>query len=146
MRLRRNALGDSMEYLVTLGTFLFVLNFLCAVVSAAVAPDVVKAKEQAELKGFAFETRHEEIVIKAKNEGKLKVLSFLDTEGRKAMADAFRKKYPFIEVQTQEIGGTDEYQRFIPELKAGRIKLDVTHIPNHFYEEYVSYLKKFDIL
>jgi len=135
-----------MEYFRTLGTFLFALNFLCTAGFAAVAPGVLKAKEQAELKGFVFETRHEEIVLKAKSEGKLRVLSFLDTEGRKAMADAFKKKYPFMEVQTQEIGGTDEYQRFIPELKAGRIKLDVTHIPNHFYEEYVNYLKKFDIL
>jgi len=137
-----------MGYFLTLGTFFFTVNFvvLSSVAFAAGAPSVLKAKEQAEIRGFLFETRHDEIIVKAKNERKLKVLSFLDTEGRKVMADAFRKKYPFIEVQTQEIGGTDEYQRFIPELRTGKLKLDVTHIPNHFYEEYVNYLKKFDIL
>ena len=137
-----------MVYVRTLNAFFFTLVsvVLCTCAIAAQPPSVLKAKQQAEIKGFLFETHHDEIIVKAKNERKLKVLSYLDREGRKAMADAFTKKYPFIEVETQEIGGTDEYQRFLPELKTGKLKLDITHIPNHFYEEYVTYLKKFDIL
>ncbi|MBM4297658.1 MAG: hypothetical protein FJ143_07955, partial [Deltaproteobacteria bacterium] len=61
--------------------------------------------------------------------------------------DAFRKKYPFIQVVAEEIGGTDEYQRFILEMKAGRAKKwDTVHISNQVYAEYPPYLKKFDIL
>jgi len=138
-----------MKSLFKIGTCFFILKLsvlYSMVLAAPAGTPLLKAKQQAEAKGFIFETSHDEIVSKAKKEGPLRVLSFLDTEGQRAMADAFRKKYPFIEVHAQEISGTDAYQRFIPELKAGRAKLDVTHIPNHFYEEYVSYLKKFDIL
>lgn len=63
------------------------------------------------------------------------------------MIDAFRKKYPFIQVVAEEIGGTDEYQRFILEMKAGRAKRwDTVHISNQVYAEYPPFLKKFDIL
>ena len=118
-----------MVYVRTLNTVLFTFIFvaLCTLAIAAQAPSVLKAKQQADIKGFLFETQHDEIIVKAKNERKLKVLSYLDREGRKAMADAFTKKYPFVEVETQEIGGTDEYQRFLPELKTGKLKLYHPH-------------------
>jgi ABC-type Fe3+ transport system substrate-binding protein len=50
-------------------------------------------------------------------------------------------------VSAEEIGGTDEYQRFILEMKAGRAKKwDTVHISNQVYAEYPPFLKKFDIL
>lgn len=39
------------------------------------SPDLLKAKQQAEAKGYIFLTNHDEIVEKAKKEGKLRVLS-----------------------------------------------------------------------
>lgn len=137
------------RFILCISTFLLSIGLsafwtiLFAASSATTATSTTK--QELEAKGLIFVTSHEEIVANARKEGQLRLSSFLDGEGRRAMAEAFRRKYPFIEISMEEIGGTDEYQRFIPELKAGRIKLDVTHIPNHFYEEYLPYLKKFDI-
>lgn len=116
-------------------------------VAAVASANLVKAKQEAESKGFVFLTDKEEIVAKAKEEGKLEALTFLDGAEKRAMIDAFRKKYPFIQVVAEEIGGTDEYQRFILEMKAGRAKRwDTVHISNQVYAEYPPFLKKFDIL
>jgi len=115
---------------------------------AASAPAVAKAKQEAESKGYIFLASKDEITAKAKQEGKLEALTFLEGEAKKAMISAFRKKYPFIQdVTAESIGGTDEYQRFILEMKAGRAKRwDTVHISNQVYAEYPPYLKKFDIL
>jgi ABC-type Fe3+ transport system substrate-binding protein len=116
---------------------------------AASAPAALtKAKQEAESKGYIFLASKDEITAKAKQEGKLEALTFLEGEARKAMISAFRKKYPFIQdVTAESIGGTDEYQRFILEMKAGRAKRwDTVHISNQVYAEYPPYLKKFDVL
>src|SRR5574341_484016 len=106
------------------------------VLAAAASANLAKAKQEAESKGFVFLTNKEEIVAKAKEEGKLEALTFLDGAEKRAMIDAFRKKYPFIQVVAEEIGGTDEYQRFILEMKAGRAKRwDTVHISNQVYAE-----------
>jgi len=128
------------------------LFLFCAAYSlidaAAVAPQVFKAKQAAEAKSFAFIASREEILAKAKGEGKLEVLTFLEADSRKTMIEAFKKKYPFIqEVAAESIGGTDAYQRFILEMKAGRSRAwDTVHISNQVYNEYPPYLKKLDIL
>jgi ABC-type Fe3+ transport system substrate-binding protein len=137
-----------------LKSFLFFLSIwlsCCSVtfqVAAAASPGLSKAKQQAESKGYLFLASKDEIIAKAKQEGKLEVLTFLEGEAKKAMIGAFRKKYPFVqEVLAESIGGTDEYQRFILEMKAGRAKRwDTVHISNQVYAEYPPYLKKFDIL
>lgn len=116
--------------------------------AASVSPGLSKAKQEAESKGYLFITSKDEIVAKAKQEGKLEVLTFLEADAKKAMISAFRKKYPFIQdVSAESIGGTEEYARFILEMKAGRAKRwDTVHISNQVYAEYPPYLKKFDLL
>jgi ABC-type Fe3+ transport system substrate-binding protein len=115
--------------------------------AAAVSANIAKAKQDAEAKGFIFLSSKDDIVAKAKEEGKLEALTFLEGASKRTMIEAFRKKYPFIQVTAEEIGGTDEYQRFILEMKAGRAKKwDTVHISNQVYAEYPPYLKKFDIL
>ena len=52
----------------------------------------------------------------------MRVISSLDTESFKPMVESFRKKYPFIKVRVDEIGGPEAYQRFLLELKAGAVK------------------------
>jgi len=117
------------------------------VLAAQVSAGSAKAKQEAEAKGFIFATSKDEIVAKAKEEGKLEVLTFLENDAKKAMIESFQKKYPFVRVSSENIGGTDEYQRFILEMKAGRAKRwDTVHISNQVYWEYPPYLKKFDIL
>jgi iron(III) transport system substrate-binding protein len=115
--------------------------------SFGAAPQPAPGKSVVETKDYLFGDSKDEIVAKAKQEGKLEVLTFLEADTKKAMVDAFTKKYPFIQVSTGNIGGIDEYRRFIPEMKLGRAKRwDVVHISNQVYSEYPPYLKKFDVL
>ncbi len=123
--------------------------WLAAPVTAA-APAVraaIKAKQAAEAKGYTFELSHDEIVARAKKEGRLRVLSSLEGDILKPVAEAFRKRYPFIELRAEEISGTDTYQRMILEMKAGSAKgWDVNFIAGDFYDEYLPHQKKFDLL
>jgi ABC-type Fe3+ transport system substrate-binding protein len=115
----------------------------------AAAPDaaLAKAKQAAEAKGYIFESSHDEVVAKAKKEGKLRVLSTMETAVIKAMRDAFKKKYPFVDLQVQELGSVEENQRFLLELKAGTVKAwDVNRAYTDFYDQYFPFQKKFDIL
>ena len=108
---------------------------------------LLKAKKEAEAKGYIFETSHDEIVAKAKKEGRMRALSSLESETIKVMAAAFKAEYPFLDVHVEELSGTDANQRFILEMKGGMAKnWDSPHIGTENYNEYPQYLKKFDIL
>jgi iron(III) transport system substrate-binding protein len=108
---------------------------------------LLKAKTEAEKKGYIFEASHDEIVAKAKKEGKLVVFSSQDAEPLRAAADAFRKKYPFIDVKATEIAGTDTYKRMVQELTIGKTtEWDVNYVAFDFYAEYLPHQKKFDML
>jgi ABC-type Fe3+ transport system substrate-binding protein len=86
-------------------------------------------------------------VNKAKKEGELKLLSGLDPNVYKHMIASFKKKYPSIDVEMQEITGTDGAQRFVMELKAGgTVDFDAAHASTDFYPEYPPFAKKFAIL
>jgi len=147
-------MGDQFKQYATKKLFLLIIALinLCwmhdsPALAAQVSAGLLKAKKDAEAKGYIFATSKDEIVAKAKEEGKLEVLTFLENDARKAMIEGFQKKYPFGHVSSENIGGTDEYQRFILEMKTGRAKRwDTVHISNQVYWEYPPYLKKFDIL
>ena len=116
--------------------------------NAAAAPAALqKAKQDAEAKGFIFETSHDEIVAKARKEGKLRVVTSLEMESLKPVSDAFRKKYPLIELRAEEIAGTDTYQRMLLEMKSGTASgWDVNYLTTDYYDDYFPYQKKFDVL
>jgi ABC-type Fe3+ transport system substrate-binding protein len=117
------------------------------VFAASSSPVLSKAKQEAEAKGFIFETSHDEIVANAKKEGKLRVMSSLDPGSFKPMADSFKKKYPSIDIQIHEITGSEAMQRFLLELKAGTVKdWDVGHASEDFYNDFAAHAMKFDIL
>ncbi len=120
---------------------------LAATHAVAAAPTMQEAKKEAEAKGYAFFTTHDEIVAMAKKEGKLSVTCGMETANYKPLMNGFKQKYPFItDVNIEEITGTDAFQRFILEMKAGHAKgWDITHIPIDFAKEYMPYLKKHDI-
>jgi ABC-type Fe3+ transport system substrate-binding protein len=121
----------------------FATNGSAAESSAA----LLKAKKEAEAKGFIFETSRDAIVAKAKKEGALKVLSGLDPSVHSSMMAGFRKKYPFLKIEMAEITGPDSAQRFILELKSGsRNDFDVVHASTEFYPEYIPFAKKLDLL
>ena len=113
---------------------------------ASSSPELLKAKKDAEAKGYIFEISRDEVVAKAKKEGKLRALSSMGPPTIKAMAEAFRAEYPFLDVRVEEQTGTDTIQRFILEMKAGRATgWDAIQVSTDFYDEYLPYLKQFDI-
>jgi ABC-type Fe3+ transport system substrate-binding protein len=115
--------------------------------AAAPSPALVKAKQEAEARGFAFEPNHDDIVAKAKKEGRLRVLSTLDPSSFKPMADSFKKKYPSIEIQISELTGTEALQRHLLELKAGTLKdWDVLHAAEDSYDDFSPHIMRMDVM
>ena len=128
---------------IILGCWVFVAQAHSA---AAPSPAVLKAKQAAESNGFAFEASRDEIVAKAKKEGRVRALSSLDPGSFKPMADSFKKKYPFIDIQIQELSGTEAIQRQLLELKAGTVKdWDVGHASQDHYNDYPPHAAKIDL-
>lgn len=113
---------------------------------AAPSPALLKAKQEAEAKGYIFFSSFDEIVAQAKKEGRLRILSGEDPSVIKATAEAFQKKYPFIDARPEGIEGTEIYLRTLQEMKAGLAKWDVNYLAPDYYPEYLPYQKKFDIL
>jgi iron(III) transport system substrate-binding protein len=115
--------------------------------AAAPDPALAKAKQEAEAKGYIFEVSRDEIVAKAKREGRMRALSSLESNTMKALRDAFKAEYPFLDAYVEELTGSDSNQRFVLEMKAGRATgWDVVHISTDHYQEYPSHLKRFDVL
>src|SRR5215471_13043036 len=128
-----------------------VLVTTCATASSLFAasstPALVKAKQDAAAMGYVFVSTHDEIVAEAKKEGRLRVLGSMTSTTYKFMMEAFKKRYPFIDVSVEDLRGTDAHQRTLLELKAGRpTDWDLCYVAPDFYSEYVPYVKKFDIL
>jgi iron(III) transport system substrate-binding protein len=115
--------------------------------AATIDSTVGKIKSDAESKGYIFYTNHDQIVSEAKKEGNLNVMTGLARESIKAMTGAFERKYPFINVRAVEAQGITDHQRIILELKAGMNKeWDVISMASDLYNDYMPYLKKFDII
>ncbi len=105
-----------------------------------------KAKQEADSKGYVLFTNHEEILSKAKNEPKLRVLATLEGS-LKITAGAFKKKYPFIDLQVESSRTVDESQRLLLQVKAGAAKdWDIIKTTPTFYSEWLPHLWKVDLL
>ena len=117
------------------------------VLSASLSESLIKAKQEAEARGYIFATTRDEIISSAKKEGRLRAVTGLSTSAIKPMVEAFKRKYPFLDVHVEEIEGTEAYERFLLELKAGRGKgWDSTYLPYDNYKAFLPYQMKFDIL
>ena len=116
------------------------------IVHAAPVPAPAKAKQEAEAKGYLFISTHDEIVAKAKKEGRLRVLAGMELPTIKATAAAFTRKYPFIDLKIQEIEGQDAAQRNILEIKSGAKDWDVHRLSTDRYPDYFQHLLKIDLL
>ena len=118
-----------------------------ALLAAAASPAQIKAQKEAEAKGYIFVATHEEIVSKAKQESKVRVVVSTDGNILKHLSAGFKKKYPFIDIRAEEIRGTDAYIRQLHEIKSGLVKgQDVNDLAYDHYDEYPPFQKKFDIL
>ena len=138
------------ERLFGLAGFLCLIQLagLIGLADSAIAPAALtKAKQEAEARGLVFETSRDDIIAKAKKEGRMRALSSLEGPTIKAMADGFRAEYSFLNVYVEEVTGTDANQRFVLEMKAGRAgNWDAAHLATDLYNDYHPYLKKFDVL
>ncbi len=115
--------------------------------AAEVRPTLLKAKQEADAKGYTLITNHDEVVAKAKTERKVRVLASMSPANIKAATAAFTKKYPFIDVHVQESTGAAAIQRLLLDIKGGGAReWDVIHVAADFYSEYTPYLWKGDLL
>ncbi|MBI2985448.1 MAG: extracellular solute-binding protein [Deltaproteobacteria bacterium] len=106
-----------------------------------------KARKEAETKGFIFITSRDEIIAKAKKEGKVKIGSTLDPDTYRPMVESFKKKYPFIEAQMEELSGAVYGEKFLMELDAGKTTdWDLVHAPEDFYSRFAENAMKLDLL
>jgi iron(III) transport system substrate-binding protein len=142
------------SFLVSVPVFLFALLVVLGAsamsshaLAAAANAALDKAQKDAQVKGYLFLKSHDEIVSKAKQEGKLRVIVSTDAKILKHLTAGFRKKYPFIDIRTEEVRGNEVFLRMIQEMKAGLTKgQDVNDLAYDYYNEYPPYQKKFDIL
>ena len=141
--MKRHSLASIIAFLVLFGSCFAPTQ----TPAAAPSSDSAKAKQAAETRQYTFFTSHDEIVAKAKAEGRARVLSSFDADTYRPMINAFRQKYPFLEVQAEQITGTEADQRFLLEIKTGTVRQwDAFSLTSEFYKDYPPYLKKFDFL
>src|SRR5215510_4590011 len=115
--------------------------------AASSNPSLLKAKQEADAKGYIFVPSHDEIISKAKQEGKLRAVVSLSEEPLKHMLAAFSAKYPFIETRGEWVPNREVYVRLLQELKAGLTKgVGVNDPVSDYYNEYLPYQKKLDVL
>jgi len=129
--------------------FLLALSnlFVSSGAAATLDPALLKSKQEAESRGYVFLASRDEIIANARKEGSVRVLGSLSTVTANGLKEGFRKKYPFIDVQVEEIAGTEVYLRMIQEMKAGLARgWDVNYLAFDYYNEYLPFQKKFDIL
>ena len=128
--------------------FVFMACFFPLGLALGADSSALKTKQKAESEGYVFAASHDEIVEKAKKEGKLRVIRSLSPETFNGTVSAFKQKYPFVtEVSAFEFKGTEGPQRFILELQAGRGKeWDVFDVAPELHSEFQPFLKKFDLL
>ncbi|HWP57665.1 MAG TPA: extracellular solute-binding protein [Candidatus Acidoferrales bacterium] len=105
------------------------------------------AEQEGAPRGYWSETNREAILSKAKKEGAVRGLLGVDPGAIKLIKERFGKKYPFLSVHFEEITGSDNSQRLLLELAAGRGgDWDVIYLSVDHYREYAPYLEKVDLL
>ena len=130
------------------GFLIFLLILLLPTDAPAATASLLKAKKDAEANGYTFFSNHHEIVGMSKKEGKLRVVTGLESSNFRPMVDRFKQKYPFLtDIQIKEVSGTEAFQRFVLEMKSGTVKeADVTDASLDFANEYLPHFMKFDVL
>ena len=121
--------------------------FSCFIFEVLGSPLFAATAKPAESQGYVFISSRDEIISMAKKEGRLRILTTMDDADTKANTAAFKKKYPFLDVQALQSRGADSAQRLLLEIKSGMAKdWDVVLVSADFYSEYHPYLWKVDIL
>jgi iron(III) transport system substrate-binding protein len=136
----------SMFYAVV-ASLLLGLLINSSLLAADASLPLLRATKDAETKGYIFVATHDEIVSRAKQEAKLRVVVSMSEGILKRLSDGFRKKFPFIEMSAEEIKGAEVYARVLQEIKAGLTKgQDVNDLTYDYYNEFIAHQKKLDIV
>jgi iron(III) transport system substrate-binding protein len=132
---------------ITLSIVLGCLSF-SGVFAGEADPAASKAKQADDAKAMLSFGGRDEIIAKAKKEGRLRLLVNMDAPTLKAGTKAFTQKYPFIDVHAREITGSAMIQRNILAIKSGQAarEWDVVYPSRDYYSEYPPYLWKVDLL
>jgi len=133
----------SRRFLITgLGAFLFVSPVHAATPNTA----LVKAKQDAEARGLLFVSDRAEIVSRAQKEARLSVITSMEPETAKASAAAFKKRYPFIDLNIQPRTGSESAQQLVLQIKSGSAKeWDVVSTTSDLINDYIPHLWKVDL-
>ena len=127
--------------------FFGILVFAPAVHAAAPSSALMKAKQDAEAKGFLFIADRAEIVAKAQKEGRQRVISSMEPETAKASVAAFKKRYPFIDLNIQARTGSESAQQLVLQVKSGVAakEWDVVSTSSDHVNDYIPHLWKVDL-
>jgi hypothetical protein len=127
--------------------FLAILLFAPPVDAATPSPALLKAKQDAEARGFLFVADRAEIVAKAQKEGRLRVISSMEPETAKSSVAAFRKRYPFIDLSVHARTGSESAQQLVLQIKSGMAskEWDVVSTTSDFINDYIPHLWKVDL-
>ena len=106
---------------------------------------LLKAKQQAEAKGYVFYTKRDEILNRAKKEGNLRGLIGVENS-LKALTEAVRRKYPFINVEVETLRTIDDGQKALLNVKGGPGKFDIARTTPTLYSEWLPLVWKVDLL
>ncbi|MGH7848031.1 MAG: ABC transporter substrate-binding protein [Candidatus Binatia bacterium] len=107
----------------------------------------LKSSTLAQTREAAPVQNREEIVARAKQEGKLSLVPGYDKSTIAPLVSAFKKKYPFIDVSWQMVTGIAAAQRQLFDLAAGKTSVDVFSPSTAFLSEYFKQdlIKKYDL-
>lgn len=72
-----------------------------------------------------YPANYADVIAAAKKEGKLTVYTSTDAAQAKGLLDAFRKAYPGIEIDWNDLGTNNSYNRTISEAAAGQVTADI---------------------
>lgn len=89
-------------------------------------------------------TSHAALVSMAKKEGSVKIVTSLEDDTNKAIAEAFKKKYPGIDVDISQ-EDNDGGQQVLLTLQAGTDDVDLMHVDVNDYTSFFPYLASVDM-
>lgn len=72
-----------------------------------------------------YPANYADVIAAAKKEGKVTVYTSTDAAQAKGVLDAFRKAYPGIEIDWNDLGTNNSYNRAISEAAAGQVTADL---------------------
>jgi len=126
----------------SLGGILLVAPIHAATPNATVG----NAKQEAEARGFVFVSDRAEILSRAQKEAKLGVITSMEPETAKASAVAFKRSYPFIDLNIQPRTGSESAQQLVLQIKSGAAKeWDVVSTSSDLINEFIPHLWKIDL-